>query len=283
MTRSTPDPLLVGRRGRLRVLALVSATGANLTTLIRLAADHPDLVEVALVASDRPKARALDVAAAAGLRVWPGNFEAECGRYRDCRTDPDRAAYAKRAMAFHDRLADRIEGFERDHGEIDLVVLAYHRWIHGRFLEKFRDRVINQHPGDLASLDDTGARTLIGLDPVGVALRRGDHSTRTSTFLVDDEHDGGPILARGPVVPYGGPRPPSTEDVVRHESLQKELSDRPALRWTVLALAQGRLGIDRSTRHADGSATVRVDGVAAPLGGHVIDQPADHHDPGAKA
>jgi phosphoribosylglycinamide formyltransferase-1 len=266
------DLLLSGRPRPLRVLAMVSATGANLTTLVRLAAERPDAVAVSLVASDRPAAGALDVAAAAGIPTWPGRFEAECGRFRDCRTAEDRAAYAKRATDFHDRLSDAIEEFERREGEIDLVVLAYHRWIHGRFLAKFRHRIVNQHPGDLASLDGAGTRSLIGLDPVGVALRRGDRGTRTSTFLVDDEHDGGAILVRGPEVAYHGPRPPSTQDAQEHELRQKELSDRPALRWAVLALADGRIAVDESTRHADGSARIVVDGTPTPLGGHTIDQ-----------
>jgi phosphoribosylglycinamide formyltransferase-1 len=251
----------------LRVLVLVSATGANLSTLLMLAKARPDLIDVALVASDRPAARALDVAEAAGIATWPGTFLAEVGRASDCRTDAERLAYADRARAFHDRLCERIEQHEHDHGEFDLVVLAYHRWIHGRLLDKFAGRMINQHPGDLASLDESGRRTLIGNDPVGVALRRGDTSTQTSTFFVDDTPDGGAIIARGPAVEYRGPWPPTTADVSAHELTQKLHSDRPALIFAVRAIAEGRVALDPARRHLDGSSVVLLDGVPIPFGG----------------
>ncbi|MET9628332.1 formyltransferase family protein [Lentzea sp. NPDC006480] len=254
------EPLLDGRTAPLRVAVLVSATGANLTTLLELSRDRPDVLEVVLVASDRRGTPALDVARAAGVEAWPGDFERECGRFSECRTDADRARYRDLAEAFHDRLADRVEEFEHARGEIDLVVLAYHRWIHGRLLKKFDRRVVNQHPGDLASLRPDGTRALVGLDPVGDALRRGDRATRTSTFLVDASHDGGPVLAQGPEVPYEG------GSHAEHELRQKTLSDRPALRFAVTALAEGRYGIDRRT-HPDGSAVVLLDGQPLPLGG----------------
>lgn len=251
-----------------RILVLVSATGANLTTLLGLARRRPDRVEIALVASDRPAAPSIDVARGAGVPVWPGHFVRECGRWSDCGTADDRAAYRRRARAFHDRLRLRVEDFEREHGEIDLVVLAYHRWIHGTLLERFAGRMINQHPADLADLDPDGRRRLVGLDAVGDALRRGDRCTRTSTFFVDDTADGGPVITRGPEVAYTGPRPPSASDVVAHEREQKVRSDRPALTWAVDALVDGRIGLDATRRHADGSAVVLVDGRPTPLGGH---------------
>ncbi|GII65317.1 hypothetical protein Skr01_54020 [Sphaerisporangium krabiense] len=281
----TAAPLLDGRPRPLRVMALVSATGANLTTTLELAAERPDLLRVVLVASDRERAGALDVAARAGVPTWPGRFAAECGNHRACVTEEDRAAYRARAEAFHDRLLARVREFERADGEIDLVVLAYHRWIHGGFLAHFRDRIINQHPGDLASLDGSGARALVGMDPVGVALRRGDTATRTSTFLVDDTHDGGPVLARGPALEYHGPRPPSREDVDAHERRQKAHSDRPVLRWVLTALAEGRLALDPSRPRPDGTAAVLLDGAETPLGGHDLAADPTHEQDraGAKA
>lgn len=257
-----------GRSAPLRVLVLVSATGANLATLLELERERPELVQVALVASDRECAGALDVAAGSGKPVWPGRFTAECGRRTDCRTDADRAAYRRRAREFHDRLDARIADFEQRTAPIDLVVLAYHRWIHGALLDRFRGRIINQHPGDLADLDARNRRTLAGLDPVGIALHRGDIATRTSTFFVDDTEDGGAIVVRGPAVRYDRPRPPARQDIDAHERVQKACSDRPALRWAVTAIAQGRVVIDPERSHADHSPVVLVDGAPTPLGGH---------------
>jgi phosphoribosylglycinamide formyltransferase-1 len=259
--------LLSGRARPLRTMVLVSATGANLRTLLDLSVDRPDVLDVVLVASDGDSAPALRVARAAGVPTWPGDFAVRCGRASGCRTEAELAAYHRRARHYHDRLCARVEQFEERHGEVDLVVLAYHRWIHGRLLATFSRRMINQHPGDLASLDPAGRRTLAGMDPVGTALRRGDSATRTSTFLVDEHHDGGAILVRGPETAYVGPRPPTDEDVERHEAAQKAESDRPALRWAVQALADGRIAVGDGGRHADGSAVVLVDGSPTPLGG----------------
>ena len=259
------------RGGSARVLVMVSATGANLTTLLDLSFRHPELIDVALVASDRPAAPGLDVARRAGVPTWPGSFTVECGRWSDCHTTAERSAYRDRARAFHDRLCLRVEEFENRTGPIDLVVLAYHRWIHGALLEKFAGRMINQHPGDLADLDMHGTRSLIGLDPVGVALRRGDPSTRTSTFFVDDTPDGGAVIVRGPAVHYTGPRPPARADLLAHEMTQKRLSDRPALTWAVTALVEGRVTRSATQRHPDGSPVVLVDGRPTSLGGQDLD------------
>ncbi|MFB7947260.1 formyltransferase family protein [Kitasatospora phosalacinea] len=261
-------PVLGNRTAPLRVAVLVSATGANLTTLLQLSKSRPDLLEVVLVASDRPRAGALDVARQAEVTTWPGDFTASCGRWSQCRTDQERADYRRRARDFHNRLNERIADFERREGGIDLVVLAYHRWIQGDLLHRFRHRMINQHPGDLSVLTPDGDRAFIGMDPVGLALEAGRAATRTSTFLVDETEDGGPLLALGPEVPYTGPRPPSREQIDQHELRQKVLSDRPALVWTIEAIGTGRLAIDEQRRHADGSSVVLLDNRSTPLGGH---------------
>lgn len=251
----------------LRMLVLVSATGGNLRTACDFAEANPDLLKVALVASDRSSSPALEVARSRRIPTWPGDFERRCGRYSSCHTEAQKLEYRKRSVEFHDALTDRVAEFEASDGPIDVVLLAYHRWIHGSFLRRFHRRIINQHPGDLASLTSDNDRALVGLDPVGVALRRGDRATRTSTFLVDDSHDGGAVLARGPWVPYNGPRPPSDEDVVAHENQQKIASDRQVLSWVLSALCHGRLGVEE-TPHRDGSPLVTVDGRPTGLGGH---------------
>lgn len=270
MNAGRPTTLLHDRPRPLRVLVLVSATGGGLTNLLDLSSMRPDLLDIVLVASDRPQCGALDLARASGVEAWPGRFREECGSPSECLTEVDHAVYRQRAEAFHDRLSARIGFYEEREGDLDLVVLAYHRWVHGELLDRFRLRMVNQHPGDLRSVRPDGRRTLIGLDPVAVALRRGDQSTRTTTFLVDEHHDGGAILATGPAVAYDGPRPPTARDIQAHEQRQKALSDGPALRWTVTAMAESRISIDLNDRHRDGSAVVHVDGQRQELGGHVL-------------
>ncbi|THA51689.1 methionyl-tRNA formyltransferase [Streptomyces sp. A1136] len=257
-------PLLrrrVGDDGPLRIGMLVSATGANLSTLIDLQHREPGRFRVALVASHGTRSPALALAREHGIEAWPGDFDARCGTASAATTSDARAAYRQRARLWHDGLDARMAAWERDNGALDLVVLAYHRWIEGNLLTRHHGRMINQHPGDLTVLDREHRRVLIGNDPVAAAMRLGHPTTRTSCFLVDGTHDGGAILCQGPAVPV---RP--GVDARAQELDQKRLSDRPCLEWTVRAFAAGSLALAAGT-HPDGSRVVLADGTPLPLGG----------------
>lgn len=235
-TGPAPLPLRrTGSGGPLRIGVLVSATGANLRTLIDLQRGEPDRYEVALVASHGTRSKALDLAREHGIEAWPGDFDARCGTASQA-TGPDgRAAYRQRARQWHDGLNTRIAAWEADHGPLDLVVLAYHRWIEGDLLTRHHGRMINQHPGDLALLDETHRRVLTGNDPVAKAMELGHTTTRTSCFLVDESHDGGAVLCQGPPVPVRHGVDPWAQELE-----QKRLSDRPCLEWAVRAFAGRR-------------------------------------------
>jgi phosphoribosylglycinamide formyltransferase-1 len=249
----------------MRIGVLVSATGANLSTLLRLQAAEPDLVSVALVVSHAADVPALGVARRAGVEAWPGDFDACCGRASAARDEAARHAYRSRARSWHDRLNGRLARWERASGALDLIVLAYHRWIQGDLLDRFRGRMINQHPGDLSRLDSAGRRMLAGRDPVLAALRAGHPATRTSTFIVDETQDGGALLCLGPEVSTAGRRP-TRADAEAQETTMKRNSDPVCLAWSVRAYGAGRIGVS-ARRHRDGSAVVLVDGRPTPLGG----------------
>ncbi|MEO3777804.1 formyltransferase family protein [Micromonospora sp. B11E3] len=269
---SAPVPVVLPRlsaSGPIRVGVLVSATGANLSTLIDLARRQPDTVEVCLVASHGATVKALQVAHDHGIEAWPGDFDEQCGLASAATDAAARAEYRRRARLWHDGLSQRMRRWEDQHGDLDLIVLAYHRWIEGDLLDRYRGRVINQHPGDLSVLDDAGRRVLIGRDPVRTAIGLGHASTRTSCFLVDESQDGGAVLCQGPPVSTAG-RAATPEDAWEQELRQKEASDRPCLEWTVLAYAAGRLALT-TDRHVDGSPVVAVDGQATSLGGWRMD------------
>jgi phosphoribosylglycinamide formyltransferase 1 len=270
--------LLPDSKPPLRVAALVSGAGRNLKFLLELQQERPDLVDVVAVATENPWVPALDVAREAGLPTMAGHFEERCGRWSQCVTEQQKARYRQRAREFHDNLTAELIRFEQRNGRIDLVVLAYARWIHGDFLMQFNRRIINQHPGDLTELGDDGQRLFAGPFPIEYALRAGRTRTRTSTFLVDESHDGGAILCQGPWLDWPQQKPYSRTDGDKHECQQAWLSDRPTLRWTVAALAAGRLVLDLDRRARDGSALVSVDEVPLPLGGFQIDKwkEADH-------
>ncbi|WP_050502442.1 methionyl-tRNA formyltransferase [Streptomyces monomycini] len=259
----------------LRIGVLASATGGNLRTLLSLRHAEPDRFHVCLVASHGQRVKALDVAREAGVEAWDGDFDAHCGSASQAAAaGPDAVRrYRDRARSWHDRLDVRLRSWEECNGPLDLVVLAYHRWIEGELLNRYAYRMVNQHPGDLSMLAADGSRTLTGKDPVRLAMSLGHRTTRTSCFLVDASQDGGAVLCMGPPVPVGSRRP-TVEDAWQQELLQKERSDRPCLEWTVRAFAAGRLAVDAAT-HADGSRVVLVDGEATPLGGKRLDDTDD--------
>lgn len=248
----------------LRVAVFVSGGGGNLGAALRLAAARPRLVRVAVVVTDRPGCAAVGIARRAGVPVIAADFLAECGRASACGTDGERIAYRRRAVSFHDRIDARLAHFERHEGPIDLVVLSYARWIHGRLLARFSGRMVNQHPGDLTLLDGARLRLLVGNDPVRAALRGGLPVVRASTFFVDAGRDAGPIICQGPAVVSGAAA--ERDAAERLEQSLKRASEWPSLICVLVLIAAGAVAVERH-RHDDGSRGVSIQGVPTGFGG----------------
>ena len=249
-----------------RIAVFASGYGANFATCVRLARRRPDLLTVAMLVTDSPGCRATRLARDAGVPVLERPFAAEVGRASDCRDEADRRAYAERARRFHDGISDALAGVERRDGAFDALVFAYRRWVHGDLLDRFRGRILNQHPGDLTVLDAEGRRALVGNDPVLLALRLSLPEVRTTTFLVDDGHDEGSILAQGPALPTAG-YVATREAATELEHRQKAVSDPLSLTCALLAFLGGVVRYDASRTHRDGSRALLLDGVPLPHGG----------------
>jgi phosphoribosylglycinamide formyltransferase 1 len=160
-----------------RIVVLASGSGTNLQAILdRL--HGRDGIEVVGVGSDKPGARALERAAAAGVEtaLFP---TAE---------HPDREA---RDAAMGDWIEAR---------GADLVVLAgYMQLLGPGFVARFRNRIVNVHPALLPAFP--------GLDAIGQALEAGVASTGVTVHFVDEGVDTGPpILQREVPVPAGGER-----------------------------------------------------------------------------
>jgi phosphoribosylglycinamide formyltransferase-1 len=153
----------------LRVGVLASGTGTNLQAILdRL--HGRGAVEVVAVASDKPGARALERAEAAGVET--GVFERDGFADREARD-----------VAIAEWLEER---------EVGLVVLAgYMQLLSPAFIRRFRERVINVHPALLPSFP--------GLDAIGQALAHGVRVTGVTVHFVDEGVDTGPILLQAPV------------------------------------------------------------------------------------
>jgi phosphoribosylglycinamide formyltransferase-1 len=149
-----------------RLCVLASGTGTNLQAILDTLHGREG-IEVVGVASDKPGARALERARAAGVAtaVFPreGHVDREA---RDA------------------AMADWIEGLDAD-----LVVLAGYMQLLGRpFVDRFRNRIVNVHPALLPSFP--------GLDAIGQALDSGVGVTGVTVHFVDEGVDTGPVIVQ---------------------------------------------------------------------------------------
>jgi len=160
-----------------RIVVLASGSGTNLQAILDTLHGQ-DGIEVVGVGSDKPGARALERAVAAGVEtaVFPSDA------YED-RTGRDVA------------MADWVES-----RQASLVVLAgYMQLLSEPFVARFRNRIVNVHPALLPSFP--------GLDAIGQALEAGVETTGVTVHFVDEGVDTGPtILQRQVPVPVGRDR-----------------------------------------------------------------------------
>jgi phosphoribosylglycinamide formyltransferase 1 len=163
--------------GTFKIVVLASGSGTNLQAILD-SLHGREGIEVAGVGSDKPGARALERAVAAGVETAVFPIDA----YAD-RTGRDAA------------MADWVEA-----RRADLVVLAgYMQLLTEPFVTRFRGRVVNIHPALLPSFP--------GLDAIGQALAAGARETGVTVHFVDEGIDTGPtILQRRVPVPVGRER-----------------------------------------------------------------------------
>jgi phosphoribosylglycinamide formyltransferase 1 len=151
-----------------RVGVLASGEGTNLQALLDTL--DPAVAQVVAVASDQPRARALERAREAGVPTAVFTRE----------DHPDRAL---RDIA--------IAGWLEGHA-VELVVLAgYMALLDAAFIERFRDRIVNVHPALLPAFP--------GLHAMEQALAYGVKVFGVTVHFVDEGIDTGPILLQGAV------------------------------------------------------------------------------------
>jgi phosphoribosylglycinamide formyltransferase-1 len=148
----------------MNVGVLASGNGTNLQALIDRAHGR-DGVVLRAVASDKPGARALDRARAAGI---------------------DAEVFALEALADRAAREAAIAAWLRERG-VELVVLAGYMQLVGEpFLAAFPDRVVNVHPALLPAFPGLGA--------VQQALDHGVKVFGVTVHFVDAGVDTGPII-----------------------------------------------------------------------------------------
>ncbi|MFZ2237380.1 MAG: phosphoribosylglycinamide formyltransferase [Dokdonella sp.] len=151
----------------MRVAVLASGRGSNLEALIDAQRSGRIHAELVVVASDKRRAGALQIAAEAGIEtivLSPRDF--------DTRAAFDLALFA-RVAEYHP----------------DLIVLAgYMRIVDSAALAAWQGRIINIHPSLLPKYP--------GLDTHQRAIDAGDMEHGASVHYVTAELDGGPVIAQ---------------------------------------------------------------------------------------
>ena len=204
---SAPEPVAF------RVGVLISGEGTNLQAILDSG------IPVTCVASNRPEARGLERARAAGVPT--AAFPAA--------DYPDRPARDE-AMA----------GFLAAHG-VELVVLAgFMELLSPAFVRRFRDRIVNVHPSLLPAFP--------GVRAIEQAIEYGVRVTGVTVHFVDEGVDTGPIILQEPVpLPY----PARIADV---EAKVHEVEHR-LLPRAIRLIAGGAVRVERS---GEGRARVAI-------------------------
>ena len=203
---------------RLRLAVLISGRGTNLQSLIDACAEPDYPAEIGLVVSNRPGARGLERAERAGIPF----------AVVDHRSYPDRAGFER---ALDRALADADAG---------LVCLAgFMRLLTPRFVERWRDRLINIHPSLLPAFP--------GLDTHARALAAGVRISGCTVHFVRAAMDSGPILVQAAVPVLDGDDP---------ESLAARVLDAEhrCLPLAVRLIAEGRVTVAGERCEIDGAA-----------------------------
>lgn len=114
-------------------------------------------------------------------------------------------------------------------GIIDLIVLSFRRILVGEILNYFKGRIINVHPADLSIYDVVSKQPkYVSIAGLRRSLLDGLRLTRTTIHFVDEGIDTGQIICLGPSVTFTE-KEVNAHSILKHEKLQKVLSDRPAL------------------------------------------------------
>jgi phosphoribosylglycinamide formyltransferase-1 len=198
-----------------RLGVLASGRGTSLQAILDASAAGALPAEVAVVLSNRPSARALERAGAAGVPAF---------------------ALSQRAFpSLRERDLAMVEHLRRH--EVDLVVLAgYDRVLSPEFLDAFPLRVINLHPSLLPAF---GGVLAIAPRPQAAALEYGCKLAGcTVQFVVrEGDLDSGPIITQGVVPIYDD----DTVDTLVARLLREEHRILlEAIRW----IAEGRVRVE---------------------------------------
>ncbi|NBX65570.1 MAG: phosphoribosylglycinamide formyltransferase [Proteobacteria bacterium] len=230
---------------KLKLAVLISGRGSNLQALIDACKVPGYPAEIAVVVSNNPEAQGLARAAEAGIPAMI------------C----DHTYFKGDKDGFEDALATIVE-----QSGAGLVCLAgFMRILSPRFLNRFRDRVINIHPSLLPAYK--------GLDTHARALAAGEKTHGCSVHVVTAGMDEGAVIAQTPVPIKAG----DTEETLAARVLTEEHTLYPSVVAEIargaVVIRQGRIERDAPLRHHDAVGTE-----SPKPSEHTMSHDTHHHD-----
>ena len=160
---------------RLKLAILISGRGSNMEAILEAAQDPAYPAEPVLVLSNRPDAKGLDTAAAAGIRT----------------AAIDHKTYGKDREAFERAMQEQLEA-----AGIEIIALAgFMRVLTPWFVHTWEGRMINIHPSLLPKYK--------GLDTHQRAIDAGDSEAGCTVHWVSPGVDDGEIIQQAsvPILP----------------------------------------------------------------------------------
>jgi phosphoribosylglycinamide formyltransferase-1 len=212
---------------KLKLAVLISGRGSNLQALIEAVKNPAYPAEIAVVVSNNPEAQGLARAAEAGITAMI------------C----DHTYFKGDKDGFEDALATIVE-----QSGAGLVCLAgFMRILSPRFLNRFRDRVINIHPSLLPAYK--------GLDTHARVLEAGEKTHGCSVHVVTAGMDEGAVIAQKSV----SVKADDTEETLAARVLAEEHALYPAVVADIargaIVIRQGRIERAAALRHHEGVKT----------------------------
>ena len=202
---------------RKRVAVLISGRGSNMAALIEAAKAKDYPAEIVLVVSNRPEARGLLVARAAGIAT----------------ETVDHTKFGGDRNRFEHEIQSLLEKYR-----IEIICLAgFMRLLTADFLERWQWRILNIHPALLPDFK--------GLDTHKRVIDAGVKIHGATVHFVVPELDSGPIIAQGAI----NVRPGDSEEALAVRVLKVEHRIYPL---ALKLVAEGRVQIKNNHSLIDG-------------------------------
>jgi len=233
----------------MRVACFMSGSGTNVRRIIEHQIDMENErgktpFEVVVIFTDNSKSNARVIGEEYGISVELNDIE-KFYMGRDIENMSIREEYDKKTL-------ELIKPYD-----VDLIALGGYAWVVTKsILSKYI--IVNVHPADLSVKDD-GKRKYVGLHhiPAMKAIKAGEKNLHSSTHLVTEDLDMGPILVISKPLkiefPYGIDledlrKPENKSLLIRvaqgHQDKLKVVGDWEIFPLTIQWIAEGRFGID---------------------------------------